>query len=141
VKVPGKVCFRQVMRGEKRKDRAEEKLKKCLRAYSEPSRAQRKQYELVTGRKAPKPLTKKECEAWVEKVFAQIKGRGLGELEMITITGLLEERFAKEKNDQQNRAWKKALKTIAQKKDAQLQAAIDSFQEKCRKDNEPLSFR
>jgi hypothetical protein len=141
VKVPGKVCLRQVTRGEKRKDRAEEKLRKFLRAYCKPSPAERKQYELVTGRKAPKPLTKKECEAWAKKAFAQIKGRGLGELEMITITSLREESFAKEKNDQQKRAWKKASETIEQNKDAALQAAIDSYQEKCRKGNEALSLR
>jgi hypothetical protein len=145
VKVPGKVCLRQVTRGEKRKDRAEEKLFKFLLAYSKPSRAQSKQYELVTGRKPPKPLTEKEREAWAKKAFAQIKGRGLSELEMITITSLREEwfakEFAKEKNDQQKRAWKKALETIEQNKDAALQAAIDSYQEKCRKDNESLSLR
>ena len=129
------------MRGEKRKDRAEEKLKKFLRAYSEPSPAQRKQYERLTGRKAPKPLTKKERERWVKKVFAQITGRGLHEPEMITITSLREEWFPKAKHDQQKRAWEKALETIEQNKDAALQAAIDSYQKKCRKDNESLSLR
>ena len=146
MKVPGKVCSRQVTRSEKRKDRAEKKLFRFLLAYSKPSRAKRKHYEFITGRKAPK-LTEKEREAWVKKAFAQITGRGLGELEMITITALLEEWWAKEKNDQQTQAWGKALETMAQKKDAvlqaadaALQAAIADFIEKSRKDNEALGF-
>jgi hypothetical protein len=143
MKVLGKVCWRQVTRSEKRKDRAEEKLFKFLMAYSKPSRGERKQYEFVTDRKAPKPLTEKEREAWAKKAFAQITGRGMGELEMITITSLFEEWFAKEKNDQQKRAWGKALERIEQRKDGALMAAIASFEEqgrKGRKDNEALGF-
>ena len=91
MKVPGKVCSRQVTRTEKRRDRAEKKLFKFLLAYSKPSRAERKQYELVTGRKAPKPLTEKEREAWAKKKMAQIKGRGLPTLEMFMFCDLFEE--------------------------------------------------
>ena len=59
---------------------------------------------------------------------------------MITITALLEEWWAKEKNDQQTQVWGKALETMAQKKDAALQAEIADFMEKSRKDNEALGF-
>jgi hypothetical protein len=131
VKVPGKKCLRQVTRPEKRKDRAEKKLKKFLRVHSKPTRAQRKQYELVTGRKAPKPLTKKEREAWAEKAFAQIKGHrkgdGLGELEMIMITSLREEWFAKEKNDQKKLAWAKALPVIEKNRKEATARFLKSF--------------
>jgi hypothetical protein len=60
---------------------------------------------------------------------------------MITICELLEEWWAKEKNDQQNRAWEKALETIKENKEAALLAAIDSLMNQGRKDNEALGFR
>jgi hypothetical protein len=109
--VPGKKCAEAVTRHWKgRPKRGLEKLLEFLRAYSKPSRAERKHYERVTGRKAPK-LTEKEREAWVKKAFAQITGRGLGELEMIIITALLEEWWAKEKRKRAGatKNWKKAL--------------------------------
>jgi hypothetical protein len=127
MKVPGKVCSRQVTRSEKRKARAEKKLFKFLLAYAKPSRAERKQYEFVTGRKAPKPLTEKEREAWAKKSLAQIKGRGLGELEMITLTGLFEEWWAKEKNDQKNWAWAKALPVINENRKEAKRIEKDRF--------------
>jgi hypothetical protein len=140
MKVPGKVCARYVTRSEKRKARKDKKLFEFLMAYTKPSRAERKHYEFVTGRKAPKPLTEKEREAWAKKAFAQIKGRGLGELEMFTICDLLEEWWAEEKKKRAKENWGKALETIEQKKDAALQGAIDSYAEKCRKDNASLGF-
>ena len=73
--------------------------------------------------------------------MAQIKGRGLPTLEMFMFCDLFEEWWPKEKNNQQNRAWRKFLETIAGKKDAALSAAIDDFMEKSRKDNEALGFR
>jgi hypothetical protein len=127
VKVPGKKCARYVTRSEKRKARAEKKLFKWLLAYSKPSRAERKQYELVTGRKAPKPLTEKQREAWAKKAFAQITGRGLGELEMITNTDQFEEWFAKEKNKQKNRAWGKALAVIDKNHKEATERFLKSF--------------
>jgi len=67
MKVPGKVCSRYVTRHWKERSvRADKKLFEFLMAYSNPSCAERKQYEFVTGRKAPKPLTKKEREAWAK---------------------------------------------------------------------------
>ena len=139
--VPGKVCSRYVTRSEKRKARAEKKLFRFLLAYSKPSPEERRHYEFLTGRKAPKPLTEKEREAWAKKKMAQIKGRGLPTLEMFMFCDLFEEWWPKEKNNQQNRAWRKFLETIAGKKDAALSAAIDDFMEKSRKDNEALGFR
>jgi len=123
-----------------RRARGEENLFKFLLAYSKPSRAQRKQYEALTGRKAPKPLTEKEREAWAQKAFAQIKGRGLGEMEMITICDLLEEWWAKEKKKRAKKNWKKALEAIGQNENAALEAKIASYQEKCRKDKALLGF-
>jgi len=127
MKVAGKVCSRQVTRSEKRKARAEKKLFKFLLAYAKPSRAERKQYEFVTGRKAPKPLTEKEREAWAKKSLAQIKGRGLGELEMITLTGLFEEWWAKEKNDQKKRAGEKGRSVIEKNRKEATARFLKSF--------------
>jgi len=105
--VPGKVCFPYVtghrrLPGKKtwlhkdskkkfRPKREEKKLLEFLRAYAKSSPKQRKQYEFLTGRKAGKPLTEKEREAWAKKALAQITGRGLGELEMFIIADLFEE--------------------------------------------------
>jgi hypothetical protein len=61
----GKGSAPYVTRSEKRKARKDKKLWEFLLAYSKPSRAQREHYEFLTGRKAQKPLTKKEREAWV----------------------------------------------------------------------------
>jgi hypothetical protein len=125
--VPGKVCSRQVTRSEKRKARAEKKLFKFLLAYSKPSRAERKHYEFVTGRKAPKPLTMKERKAWAKKAFAQITGRGLGELEMIIFTGLFEEWWEREKNNQKKSAWAKALPVIEKNRKEAPERYLKSF--------------
>lgn len=147
--VPGKVCFPYVtghrrLPGKKtwlhkdskkefRPKREAKKLWQFLLAYAKPSRAQRKQYEFLTGRKAPKPLVKKEREAWAEEVFAQITAHGLGELEMFIIADLFEEwwkgqaeyikeggewiekRQKGEKHRSAGRNWKKARATIEQK--------------------------
>jgi hypothetical protein len=128
MKVPGKKCSEVVTRHWKgRRKRGLEKLLEFLLAYSKPSPAERKHYEFVTGRKAPKPLTEKEREAWAKKAFAQITGRGLGELEMITITSLLEEWSAKEKNNQKSRAWEKALSVIDENRREAKRTETDRF--------------
>jgi hypothetical protein len=100
--VPGKICFPYVtghrqLAGKTgklkswlhketkrpfRPKREEKKLREFLLTYAKPSRAKREHYEFVTGRKAPKPLTKKEREAWAKKALAQIKGRGLPDMQM-----------------------------------------------------------
>jgi hypothetical protein len=150
--VPGKVCMpyvtghRQVLgkTGKKtwvhahskkkfRPKRAEKTLHEFLLAYAKPSGAKRKEYEFLTGRKAGKPLTEKECEAWAKKALAQIKGRGLGTLEMFIRADLFEEwwkgqakyvneggqwiekRQKGEKHRRAGRNWKKAQATIKEK--------------------------
>jgi hypothetical protein len=141
--VPSKVCAPYITRSEKRKDRAEKKLFKFLLAYSKPSRAERKQYELVTGRKAPKPLTEKEREAWAKKAFAQIKGRGLGELEMFIITDLYEEWLpagwpeAKKKREREN--LKKANEAKRQKAELERQREKQRMQEEKRLEKERIN--
>src|SRR5262249_48777006 len=155
--VPGKLCARYVTRSEKRQARAYKKLWKFLLAYSKPLRAQRKQYELVTGRKAPKP-TLKEREAWAKKAFAQIKGRGLGTSEMIVISDLFDEwwqgkwkfkqrqlvRLKGEKHQRASKNSKKAVKAKEEKmrrrEEAALENAIAVFKEDCIKANRSLGF-
>jgi hypothetical protein len=128
MKVPGKKCSQSVTRHWKsHRKRGLEKLLEFLMAYSKPSRAERKHYELVTGCKAPKPLTEKEREAWAKKAFAQITGRGLGELEMITITSLLEDWVANEKSNQKKRAWEKALSVIEKNRKEAKRTETDRF--------------
>jgi hypothetical protein len=139
--VPGKVCSRYVTRyWKERRARGRKKLFEFLMAYAKPSPEERKHYEFMTGRKAPKPLTKKEREAWAKKMLAQIEGRGLPTPFMFMFCDLLEEWWAKEKKKRAKQNWKKALKTIERKKDAALMAAIASFEEQGRKDNEALGF-
>jgi hypothetical protein len=128
MRVPGKKCSESVTRHWKgKRARGLGKLLEFLMVYSKPSAAERKHYELVTGRKAPKPLPEKEREAWAKKSFAQITGRGLGELEMITITSLLEEWSAKKKNKQKKRAWAKALSVIDENRKEAKRTEPDRF--------------
>jgi hypothetical protein len=144
--VPGMACTPYITRSEKRTARKDKKLSEFLLAYSKPSRAQRKHYELLTGRKARKPLTKKEREAWAKKAFAQIKGRGLGELEMFTICDLFEEWWEgqwkyvmeggqwvakrQKKGERHRRAgknWKKALPVINENREEKKRTEPDRF--------------
>jgi hypothetical protein len=118
MKVPGKVCSRYVTRHWKeRRIRADEKLFEFL-------------FSFYAGN-----------ESLAKKAFVQIKGRGLGELEMFIICDLLEEWWAAEKPKRAKQNWGKALKTIARNKDAALASVIDSYIGKSRKDNEELGFR
>jgi hypothetical protein len=118
MKVPGKKCSRYVTRHWKeRRARANERLFEFL-------------FDFYAGN-----------EALAKKAFAQINGRGLGELEMFTICDLIEEWWAKEKPKRAKQNWEKALKKIEQQKDAALLVVIDSYIEKHHKDNEALRFR
>ena len=125
-----------------RPKRAEKRLREFLLAYAQGSRAEREHYEFVTRCKAPKPLTKKECEAWAKKEFARITGRGLGEAAMFIYADLFEEwwkgewTYVKEdgqwvekrqkkgeKHQRAGKGWKKARATIEEK--AQLRKQLE----------------
>jgi hypothetical protein len=126
-----------------RPKREEKQLLEFLRDYAKSSPEQRKQYEFLTGRKAPKPLTKKEREAWAKKALAQIKGRGLGTSEMFMFADLFDEwwygqwKIAKkekrlvrgkgEKHRRTRKGWRKALPVIKKNREEKKRTETDRY--------------
>jgi hypothetical protein len=104
--VPGKKCARYITRSEKRNRDAEKKLRQFLCDFYGD-------------------------ETLAKKAFAQIKGRGLGELEMFIITDSFEEWLpagwpeAKKKRARLN--WKKALSEINENRQEKKRTETDHF--------------
>jgi len=114
--VPGKICARYITRSEKRKARAYRKLFEFLMYFYARN------------------------ESLAKKAMAQIKGRGLGTLELISLADEFDQWWKGEKHRRSSKNSKKAVRSKAEKRRIREDEAEAEYIKNCIKANSSLGF-